>query len=328
MDVQNKKDEKDEKDAKDEKDEKDEKDAQNKQPDTRNIRRVWSNKTSRKIFLDIISGTQLRKCKQVKRLLVRLMNEMMADDRLTDELIYARCFKFIHQDLSPDMRSKIQHKENYRNVNRANKICQLVARHLGRPPQSILDIGCDDGAITSLVGSMLKLPPSAIHGCDIIAAPPSTQSFVYHMTSAEQVQTGELSCQNAVHDVVYALMSLHHIHNAMGTLAEIHRVLKPGGLFIIREHDCTNEDYAAVLDVIHGFYSMVWSNPKEKCCFKDEFWSRYWTASALHGHISNCGFERLLTTHDASANVFPTYYKGRIVNPLKYYYSVYRKACV
>lgn len=293
-------------------------------PDTTNIRKVWTNKTLRKIFLEIISGTQLRKCKQIKRLIVRQMNELMMNRNLTDEMIYERFFTFVHKGLSPELQSKIQHKESYRNVNRATKISQLVARYYGDVvPTSILDVGCDDGGITAVVGSIFKLPADAIHGCDIIAPPATTDppTFTYHLSDG---LTGVLPFGDGTHDVVYAFMSLHHIQTAAETLTEVYRVLKPGGLFIIREHDCINDDYAAVLDVIHGFYSMVWSNPQEKKSFKDEYWSHYWTAPELRHRIVGCGFEELMNTVRDREMPSP-YFKGHIINPLKYYYAVYRK---
>ena len=281
-------------------------------PDTTNIRKVWTKKTSRKIFLEIISGTQLRNCKQIKRLMIRKMNELMMNATLTDEQIYACFFKFIHVDLSPELRGQIQHKENYRNVNRAKKLMQLVNKFYGNP-KSILDIGCDDGGITNVVSSLFQMSETSMHGCDIIPQTAlSSPKFVYHL--ADTV-TGKLPFEDETHDVVYAFMSLHHIQTVLITLNEIFRVLKKGGLFIIREHDCTSEDYAAILDIIHGFYSMVWSNPQEKKCFKDEYWSHYWTSHDLTANIIACGFEELMNT----AN------KGCIMNPLRYYYAVYRK---
>lgn len=293
--------------------------------DTNKIRAVWQNKTLKKVFLDIISNTQLQKCKQVKRLIVRLINELLADVSITDEQIYARLFAYVHTELSKDLSNKIQHKEEYRVVNRANKIANFIAQYgNGMVAKSVLDIGCDDGCITNVVGKLLQLPQSAMHGCDIV---PLKDECVNNFTFHQSVPgSAVLPFLDGQHDLVYAFMSLHHIQDCVGVLREIHRTLRPGGLFVIREHDCVISlpGYSDVLDVMHGFYSMVWSNPQEKVSFKDEYWSRYWPARELDVCIQSLGFKMLLNTSKPREK-FPQYSRGKVINPLRYYYAVYRK---
>lgn len=291
-------------------------------PDTSKIRRIWHHTTLRKIFLDIITNTQLHKCKQVKNLIIRELNSGLADKTLTDEQIYAKMFHFVHFKLNPGLRARIQHKETYRALNRANKLMSFIKTYgNGIAPTSVLDIGCDDGSITVAVGTLLNLPCHAIHGSDIISLSTPLQ-FTYHCANAS-VPT--LPFTDATLDVVYAFMSLHHIENAAGTITEVQRVLRPGGLFIIREHDFAEalDGYDDILDVVHGFYDMVWANPPAKHSFKDEFWAHYWTASELEAVICNANFEVLLNT--SSKERFPLFVNGKVINPLKYYYAVYRK---
>lgn len=288
------------------------------------VKRVWKNKNMRKVFLDVITNTQLHKCKQIKRLIMRLVGDMISDHDLCDDEIYSKLHKFIHQDLKEELREKIQHKEEYRAVNRANKIVNLITQYGGNhfKPKSVLDIGCDDGCITSNVGKILGLDHTNIHGCDVISE--SSQNITYFKHTQETIDSGLLPYSDCQHDVIYAFMSIHHIKNAEKTIAEMYRVLKPGGLLLIREHDCDDDEFSAVLDIIHGFYSMVWSNPTELHCFKNDYWAKYWSAKNLTSFITSNGFSELLNTNKSSAN-FPVYAKGRVINPLKYYYAVYRK---
>ena len=91
-------------------------------------------------------------------------------------------------------------------------------------------------------------------------------------------------------------MALHHFENQNQMLQEVFRVLRPGGIFVIREHDCNPQEVrpfanlkliteyklrvhycvnqhhaqsysyvqlAPVIDVLHGLYSRVWSDPPE-----------------------------------------------------------------
>jgi ubiquinone/menaquinone biosynthesis C-methylase UbiE len=295
-------------------------------PDTNKIRRVWQNKTLKKVFLDIISNTQLHKSKQVKRLIVRYINELLSTNAgIQDEEIYAKLFAYVHCELSKDLSSKIQHKEHYRVQNRASKIANFVAQYgNGLKAQSVLDIGCDDGSITDIVGNLLQLPPEAIHGCDVVPIVPAPSKFTFHQSTSNHNVLPFTDCQ---HDLIYAFMSIHHIQDCPSLLREVYRTLKPGGLFVIREHDCSPTmlpGYSDVLDIMHGFYSMVWSNPQEKKYFKDEYFAQYWSASALNSCIEGIGFKKLLNTSRPNER-FPQFAKGKVINPLKYYYAVYRK---
>ena len=57
---------------------------------------------------------------------------------------------------------------------------------------------------------------------------------------------------------VTALMVLHHVPDADASVREIVRVLRPGGMLVLREHDCASPTLAAVIDTLHGFYAAVW----------------------------------------------------------------------
>lgn len=299
--------------------------------DTQKIRRVWQNVVLKKIFIDILTNTQLHRCKHVRHQLVRAMNVILCDKTLTDEQIYAKMFHFVHVELDESIRQRIQHKETYRAQNRASKLSNFIKMFgNGMKPTAVLDIGCDDGAITTAVGQLLGIPPHSMHGSDVIpAAAPTSDArpatFTYHHVTKHAESLGTLPFGDGTLDVVYAFMSLHHIQNANVTIAEVYRVLKPSGLFIIREHDCVDlNGYRDVLDVVHGFYCMVWANPTEKASFKDEHWACYFGAGELQQKILGVGFKVLLNTNKNDKN-FPTYIKGKVINPLRYYYAVYKK---
>jgi hypothetical protein len=51
---------------------------------------------------------------------------------------------------------------------------------------------------------------------------------------------------------------------------EIHRVLRPGGHLVIREHNCDSNETALTLDLVHGLYALVWRDPPEDPTFLDE----------------------------------------------------------
>ena len=58
---------------------------------------------------------------------------------------------------------------------------------------------------------------------------------------------------------VCALMTLHHVRNLKPLLDDVRRVLRRGGLFIFREHDCHSRANAAVVDIMHGMHYRSWA---------------------------------------------------------------------
>ena len=111
----------------------------------------------------------------------------------------------------------------------------------------------------------MDVNPEQLHGCDVEKLKsdnPYRNNFTFTHLYNEK-ESYSLPYEDASCDVILALMSLHHIPNKRLMLDEIKRILKPGGLFIIREHDCVSNGLGLVLDVVHGFYSMVWANPRE-----------------------------------------------------------------
>lgn len=289
---------------------------------------IWKDAMLRKIFLDILGNTQFRLCKYMKKEFCKKISSFVKA-RLTDNEIYDAMHTWVHCDVKDKIRDLILYDNNkYRSENRAEKIQDLIAKYLNvSEPQSdnlnILDVGCAEGAITVMVGKYMKLNPEQMHGCDIEKLTkdnPYQQHFTFkHLSNANQ--TYKLPYASESHDVVLALMSLHHIPNKESMIKEIKRILKPGGLLIIREHHCVSNGLGLVLDVVHGFYSMVWSKPKEMNNF-DEYYANYTHASVL---------TKILEEHDLheqynnKMNDYPRFHRGKVINPLSYYYGVYKK---
>lgn len=55
-------------------------------------------------------------------------------------------------------------------------------------------------------------------------------------------------------DIVFCMMTLHHIKDVEETIKELHRIC--GKWLIIQEHDAI-EGYADILDIVHGMYIFV-----------------------------------------------------------------------
>lgn len=286
---------------------------------TKTISEVWADFQLRKIFLDVINQTQLKKCRQLRGPFVRKLNDHVKKG-LTDAEIYSYMREFI-ENLPVETRRHIQHQGHYRGLNRSAKIIDF-AKQFGPPTiERVLDIGCADGSITKILRQKLDLNQENVHGCDI--CPTASNGFTFNLID-ETADSVTLPYPDKHFDIVYALMSFHHIRKLPEMLSEIYRVLRNDGLLIVREHDCINIGLSKILDVVHGFYSMVWCTPQEHVNFQEEYFGQYRTAQDFDDLISSTTkLVRVFGTN--RQETYPTYYYGKIVNPMKHYWAVYRK---
>jgi SAM-dependent methyltransferase len=109
-----------------------------------------------------------------------------------------------------------------------------TARRLAPPPALLVDFGCGGAQIAMLA----RAAGYDARGCDRfengweffaaeVGADPATGAFVDVIPEDGRLPYADGSC-----DVVLANMVFEHIEDWLGPLAEIARVLKPGGLFV------------------------------------------------------------------------------------------------
>ena len=120
---------------------------------------------------------------------------------------------------------------------RINDIKQHIAPYIGCG--QYLDIGCSEGSLTHPIGTFLGVDPKNIHGCDLAPATDVGRGFVYTQASVEN-----LPYEDDQFQFVSLIMSLHHFPDPKKALREIRRVLVPGGILLIREHNCTTDEFS------------------------------------------------------------------------------------
>lgn len=91
-------------------------------------------------------------------------------------------------------------------------------------------------------------------------------------------------------DVVTAFRSLHHISPAGLTvvLREVVRVLKVGGIFIVKEHDCLDETFSHFLDKVHHFKQHISQPGGER-----EMYTKYESCASWQRIIEDAGLMRV-----------------------------------
>lgn len=177
----------------------------------------------------------------------------------------------------------------------------------------MLDIGCADGRITALIGQGLGMDKADVVGCDSVqdmhvgegrrdpgftfVQLPPFEGLAWSPPEGPRVRL--LPFEDESFSVVTALMTLHHIRDLKGYLDEVFRVLRPGGVFVFREHDVRSQLTADVLDFVHGMHFRTWvaqdhPNYRPRGWMEQQFRAYYQSRSAWHRAITAAGLRRVL----------------------------------
>ena len=106
------------------------------------------------------------------------------------------------------------------------------------PGQRLLDFGCGPGNIT--VGLARAVEPGEVHGIDmessqIELAQAAAQAGGHSNTAFHVGDITDLPFEDNFFDVAHCHAVLMHVPDTQGALAEVKRVLKPGGIIASRE---------------------------------------------------------------------------------------------
>lgn len=195
--------------------------------------------------------------------------------------------KAIFDSLKSMYTSQFQKDEGDRAKTKASAIVATLhkARIRVQHDADYLDIGCYDGKITTEIAAQLGIDLSSVHGVDVI-------EYCNYPFDFQLIKNEFLPFESETIDMITCLMSLHHVSNVQMSLSEIWRVLKIGGLFMIREHNVEPTDKAAanLLYVQHALFDYVWSDKTWNVGNIEEHPS-YNTAEGWRTIIEKTGFE-------------------------------------
>lgn len=133
-----------------------------------------------------------------------------------------------------------------------------IATHIGPEPRTILDLGCGAGFLANDLaarGHHVTGLDSASENLDVARARDSTQSVTYDIGDA-----CALPYSVASFDVVCAMDLLEHVESPRALIAEVARVLRPGGLFFFHTF---NRTWQAHVVVIKGVELFVRNTPAD-----------------------------------------------------------------
>jgi ubiquinone/menaquinone biosynthesis C-methylase UbiE len=110
-------------------------------------------------------------------------------------------------------------------------------RHLGLGPgQALADLGCGTGALLDAVAAVLDSGSIRMIGLDV--TPPMLAHARRRLPASVPLLAGDagaLPLKNATFDTVVSVSTFHYWPDPAAALAEIRRVLRPGGRLVITD---------------------------------------------------------------------------------------------
>lgn len=135
-------------------------------------------------------------------------------------------------------------------------IIDYVSHYVGRvsrdrvgqiSPWEYYDVGCGNAKLSRGIAERLGAMTRHCDVTDMRIGKYTTEDYEdFSLFDGERLNISDEEVR-----VVTCLLVLHHSTNPQRLFEEVHRVLKPGGLFIIREMDCRSWERAYAYDYMH-----------------------------------------------------------------------------
>jgi len=180
-----------------------------------------------------------------------------------------------------------------------------------------LDLGCGDGKKTGLLGREFNLNKDNIYGTDIKKWGPYEKVHSKHDFHFKYMgKDGKINYEDNTFDIISCFFVLHHIKNLDFAMSEIKRVLKPGGVMILLEHDNHDDFDNLLLDILHLFYG-IFVDKNDKYLKKPDYaqyhnfmeWDFIFNNYGMKYVKSNYLFQEI--SHDIRYdNIYYTFYKN------------------
>lgn len=161
-----------------------------------------------------------------------------------------------HEDKIVELRTFLSRFSSipYQCEERVDHRIKEVQKLIGKNRDSvILDVGAGDGKITEALAKRYQ-------ASDFYAIDDKFKS-TDRVTKLKYTREGKIPFPDNSVDIILILMVLHHVEEKEKLLFEMHRVLRPNGIIIVREHNAPikdgriDRDFVDFIDIYHDIYT-------------------------------------------------------------------------
>lgn len=188
-----------------------------------------------------------------------------------------------------------------------------IRTNLTKNIKSILDMGGNVGNIASVLGhKILKIPKERITVVDVenwegqVWVPRTDITFVNYNNISKIPD-------NSV-DLITMFHTLHHIPTKeyVNILKTFHRIMAKDGCVVLYEHNCSEKNWAGLIDIEHALFDVVVSKKKSYSTYVKTYYSKYLSIAKWEALFKKAGFNKYFQTelHNTDNSVYMYFQKA------------------
>jgi SAM-dependent methyltransferase len=187
--------------------------------------------------------------------------------KYNDKIIYQKLAELYVEEKTIDYNLARYNNAN----NKLNHIKHYLKKFKNNNYKNILDIGCEDCHQVEVIGKFLNIKD---FNCLNIENWNNSGYGLKRDTCNLKMYDGfNIPYKDNSFDVIIIFQTLHHIEYDIHTyVRNINRILRKGGILIIREHNCNEKYFDKLIDIEHGLYDVVKNNNMK---FFDNYYGNY-----------------------------------------------------
>lgn len=235
--------------------------------------------------------------------------DVRIDWRGSDREIYAALNRIVPSEKATVWGSNVNdiHGITGRAKSRINDYKQYLPRS-GKDIR-LLDIGAGNCEIAVGFGNYLGIPKEKLWLVDIDYY--CTTEMKKRASFLQVPPGGQIQLPSDSFDIILLQQVMHHMQDLMIKLREVYRLLKPGGVVLLREHNARNVYISDLIDVEHLLYDLV-GQPNDYNQVVDSYAGTvYRSAEEWDRLLKSIGFKPV--------------WIGTTSGPTVYYNAVYKK---
>jgi ubiquinone/menaquinone biosynthesis C-methylase UbiE len=220
--------------------------------DADELRQAWQTPEVQALLCAVLERGMFRDDPALARMLLDALEAGVAARR-PGEAVYDDLHTLLHRDGTTErFRGCFDGDEAARIERRVRQLAALVPE--GETPGRYVDVGCGTGQVTAGLARAWSLPPERVAGVEVFERSLAKGAF-----TPVPFRGRTIPLPDGSHDLATLIMVLHHEADAPGLLAEVCRVLRPGGLLLVRETDAATPEHRLFNRVMEQFYYRVFN---------------------------------------------------------------------